>query len=277
MTTVPTIALNDGRRMPRAGLGTWPMGDAEAERAIRAAIPLGYRLIDTAARYGNERGVGRAVAAAPVPREDLFVTTKLRGAQHGYEEALAGFEESRARLGLDYVDLFLIHWPLPRMDRYVDTWRAFIDLQERGLARSIGVSNFTAPQIERLQGETGVLPAVNQVELHPDFAQADLREWHAARGIVTQSWSPLGARSPLLSDPVIAGIARGRGRSPAQVVLRWHLQVGAVPIPKSSDPARLAENLDVFGFELDDAEMAALATLDRGHRQGGDPDVYVEL
>ena len=263
--------------MPRIGLGTWPMGDEEAERAIGAAIPLGYRLIDTAARYGNERGVGRAVAAAPVPREDLFVTTKLRGAQHGYHEALAGFEESRARLGLDFVDLFLIHWPLPRIDRYVEAWRAFVNLRERGLARSIGVSNFTAPQIERLQGETGVLPAVNQVELHPDLAQAGLRGLHAARGIVTQSWSPLGARSDLLSNPVIEGIARGRGRSPAQVVLRWHLQVGAVPIPKSSDPARLAENIDVFGFELDDADMAALAALDRGRRLGGDPDVYVEL
>lgn len=277
MTPAPTIALNDGRAMPRLGLGTWPMDDAEAERAVGAAIEAGYRLIDTAARYGNERGVGRAVAAAAVPREELFVTTKLRGSQHGHDEALAGFEESRARLGVGHVDLYLIHWPLPGLDRYVETWHAFIELRERGLARSIGVSNFTAAHIERLERETGVLPAVNQIELHPDFAQAGQRGWDAAHGIATQSWSPLGAGSDLLEDPVIQEVARARERTPAQVVLRWHVQVGAVPIPKSSSPQRLAENLDVFGFELEDSEMAALAALDRGNRLGGDPDVYVEL
>ncbi len=277
MTPAPTTVLNDGREMPRLGLGTWPMDDDEAEVAVGAAIEAGYRLVDTAARYGNERGVGRAVAAAAVPREELFVATKLRGSQHGDEESLAGFEESRARLGLEYVNLYLIHWPLPGLDRYVPTWRAFIELRERGLARSIGVSNFTPAHIERLERETGVLPAIDQIEMHPDFAQAPLRGWLSARGIVAQSWSPLGARSDLLADPVIGQIARARGRTPAQVVLRWHVQVGAVPIPKSSDPQRLAENLDVFGFALDDGEMAALAGLDRGNRLGGDPDVYVEM
>jgi diketogulonate reductase-like aldo/keto reductase len=277
VTPAPTITLNDGRDMPRLGLGTWPMGDAQAEAAVGAAIEMGYRLIDTAARYGNERGVGRALAAAAVPREELFVVTKLRGAQHGYDEALAGFERSRERLGLDHVDLYLIHWPLPGLDRYVATWRAFVELRERGLARSIGVSNFTAAHIERLERETGVLPAVDQVEMHPRLAQAGLRAWLAGRGIAAQSWSPLGARSDLLADPVIAAIARERGRTPAQVVLRWHLQAGAVPIPKSSDPRRLAENLDVFGFALDDGEMAALAALDGDGRIGGDPDVYVEM
>jgi len=277
MVPAPTIALNDGRPMPRLGLGTWPMDDPEAERAVGAAIEAGYRLIDTAARYGNERGVGRAVAAAAVPRGELFVTTKLRGSQHGRDEALAGFEESRARLGLDHVDLYLIHWPLPGLDRYVATWRALIELRDLGVVRSIGVSNFTAAHIERLERETGVLPAVNQIELHPDLAQPQMRTWHAAHGIAIQSWSPLGAGSDLLSDPVIQEIAQARGRTPAQVVLRWHVQVGAVPIPKSSSPRRMAENLDVFGFDLDDAEMATLAALDRGNRLGGDPDVYVEL
>ena len=277
MTPAPTIELNDGRAMPRLGLGTWPMDDEEAEVAVRAAIEGGYRMIDTAARYGNERGVGRAVAAASVPREELFVVTKLRGSQQGYEEAMAAFEESRERLGLEYVDLYLIHWPLPGLDRYVASWRAFVELRERGLARSIGVSNFTPAHIERLERETGLLPAVDQIEMHPDFPQAPLGAWCAGRGIVVQSWSPLGAGSALLSDPAIGAIARACGRTPAQVVLRWHLQAGAVPIPKSSDPRRLAQNLDVFGFALDDAEMAALAALDRGHRQGGDPDVYVEM
>jgi diketogulonate reductase-like aldo/keto reductase len=263
--------------MPRLGLGTWPMDDAEAEAVVGEAIEMGYRMIDTAARYGNERGVGRAVAGAAVPREELFVVTKLRGAQHGRDETLAGFEESLERLGLDHVDLYLIHWPLPGLDRYVATWRAFVELRERGLARSIGVSNFTPAHIERLERETGVLPAVDQIEMHPRFQQAPLRAWLAERGIAAQSWSPLGAGSDLLADPVIEGIAQARGRTPGQVVLRWHLQAGAVPIPKSSDPRRLADNLDVFGFALDDAEMAALAGLDHGVRIGGDPDGYVEL
>ncbi|WP_433444001.1 aldo/keto reductase [Nonomuraea sp. CA-141351] len=271
-----TITLSDGRKMPRLGLGTWPMDDEQARQAVTQAIPLGYRLIDTAASYGNEAGVGAAVADADVAREELFVTTKLRGSQHGYDAALRGFEESRARLGLDYVDLYLIHWPLPGRGLYADTWRAFVHLQEQGLARSIGVSNFTPEQIERLVEETGVWPAVNQVELHPGFAQRELLAWHAEHGIVTESWTPLGRGPKLFDEPAVAETAAAHGRTPAQVVLRWHLQLGAVPIPKSADPERMRQNLEVFDFSLTDDEMARISSLGGG-RQGGDPETYVEL
>lgn len=275
-----TVMLADGREMPRLGLGTWPMDDDEARQAVAHAVSLGYRLIDTAASYGNEAGVGAGVADAGVARDDLFVTTKLRGSQHGYDAAMRGFEESRARLGLDYVDLYLIHWPLPGRGLYTDTWRAFVHLREQGLARSIGVSNFTPEQIERVAGETGVWPAVNQVELHPGFSQRDLRAWHAEHGIVTESWSPLGAGNKLLDDPAVTGVAAAHGRTPAQVVLRWHVQLGAVPIPKSSNPERMRQNLEVFDFSLSEEEMARLDALDApggGGRLGGDPDTHVEL
>ncbi|MFC4120754.1 aldo/keto reductase [Nonomuraea zeae] len=273
-----TVTLSDGRPMPRLGLGTWPMDDEEARQAVTHAVSLGYRLIDTAASYGNEAGVGAAVAEASVAREELFVTTKLRGSHHGYDAAMRGFEESRARLGLEYVDLYLIHWPLPGRDLYADTWRAFVHLREQGLARSIGVSNFTPEQIERVAGETGVWPAVNQVELHPGFAQRDLRAWHAEHGIVTESWSPLGRGRKLLGEPVVADLAAAHGRTPAQIVLRWHLQLGAVPIPKSADPERMRQNLEVFDFGLAEEEMAQLGDLDDpGGRMGGDPDTHVEL
>jgi 2,5-diketo-D-gluconate reductase A len=252
------------------------MDDVEAAAAVATALETGYRLIDTAASYGNETGVGRALAASDVDREDVFVTTKLRGSQHGYESALAGFEESRQRLGLEYLDLFLIHWPLPSLDRYVESWKALVHLREQGLARSIGVSNFTPAQIERLVEETSAWPVVNQVELHPDFAQSELTQWHSEHGIVTEAWSPL-ARADLLSDPLIGELARSHRRSAGQVVLRWHLQIGTVPIPKSSNARRIAENFSVFEFSLGGAEMAALATLDRGNRQGGDPDQHIEL
>nr|WP_239076171.1 aldo/keto reductase [Streptomyces sp. SID9913] len=268
--------MNDGTTIPALGLGTWPMDDAEAERAVTTALRTGYRLIDTAANYRNETGVGRAVARAGVPREEIVVTTKLPGRHHGYEETLASFEESRARLGLEYVDLYLIHWPLPRVDRYVDSWRAMIDLRERGLVRSIGVSNFTADHIGRLERETGVLPSVNQIELHPYFPQEDLRAHHAAKGVLTESWSPLGRGSKLLDDLAVAAVAEAHGVTPAQAVLRWHVQLGALPVPKSSDPARQRANLDVFGFALDDAQMRTLS--DRAHRRiGGDPEVHEEF
>lgn len=279
MPTVPTRTLSDGLQLPLAGLGTWPLTDEEAERAVGSAIDLGCRLVDTAARYENERGVGRGVAAAltrGVPREELVVTTKLRGSDQGYDEALAGFEASRGRLGVERIDLFLIHWPLPFLGRYVDTWRAFVHLREQGFVRSIGVSNFTTAQIERLLGETGVAPAVNQVELHPSFAQAEQVAADAAAGVVTEAWSPLG-RGELLGDPVVTGIADAHGRTPGQVVLRWHVQRGVVPIPKSANPQRQAENLALFDFELSAAEMAALGSLDRGARQGGDPEVHEEF
>jgi len=271
----PTIELFDGRTIPQLGFGTWPLDDDEAYAAVGTALERGYRLIDSAARYDNEVGVGRAVADSGVPREEIVVTTKLPGADHGYEEALAGFEQSRQRLGLEYVDLYLIHWPLPTIDRFVDTWRAFVQLREQGLARSIGVSNFTPAQIERIVAETGVWPAVNQIELHPDFAQADVRAWHAEHGVAIEAWRPLGRG--LLGHPKLAEIGEAHDKTPAQVVLRWHVQLGLVAIPKSADPERIAQNIDVFDFELSEAELASLAELDRENRLGGDPDTHVEL
>ncbi|MCX4475254.1 aldo/keto reductase [Streptomyces cellulosae] len=276
MTSIQKHTLNDGTTIPAIGLGTWPMDDAEAERAVTTALHAGYRLIDTAANYRNETGVGRAVAGAGVPREEIVVTTKLPGRHHGYEETLASFEESRARLGLDHVDLYLIHWPLPRVDKYVDSWKAMIKLREDGLVRSIGVSNFTPAHVERLEKETGVLPSVNQVELHPFFPQEELRAHHADKGVLVESWSPLGRGSQLLDDLAVAAVADAHGITPAQAVLRWHVQLGAVPVPKSSDPERQRANLDVFGFELDDAQMRTLS--DRAHRRiGGDPEVHEEF
>lgn len=276
MISIPVHTLNDGTTIPAIGLGTWPMDDTQAEQAVRDALELGYRLVDTATNYRNETGVGRGIARSGVPREEVVVTTKLPGRHHGYEETLASFEESRARLGLDYVDLYLIHWPLPRVDKYVDSWRAMIKLREDGLVRSVGVSNFTAGHIERLGKETGVLPSVNQIELHPLFPQAELRAFHADRGIVTESWSPLGRGTDLLDDPVVGTVAEALQVTPGQVVLRWHVQLGAVPIPKSGDPGRQRANLDVFGFELSPAQMTAIA--DRSHRRlGGDPEVHQEF
>ena len=276
MANVPTHRLNDGYTLPGIGLGTWPLDDDAAETAVRNALALGYRLVDTAANYRNERGTGRAVTHGDVPREEIVVTTKLPGRDHGYESTLRSFEESRARLGLDYVDLYLIHWPLPRVDRYVDSWRAMVKLRDEGLVRSVGVSNFTPSQIDRLERETGVLPAVNQVELHPWFPQEELRRYHAGKGIVTESWSPLGRGSGLLRDPAVVAVAERHGVSPAQVVLRWHVQLGAVPLPKSADPGRQQANLALDGIDLSDADLAALGG--GPHRRlGGDPDVHEEF
>ncbi|MFD4562947.1 aldo/keto reductase [Streptomyces sp. NPDC058467] len=276
MISIPAHALNDGTKIPAIGLGTWPMDDAQAEKAVSEALAIGYRLIDTATNYRNETGTGRGIARSDVPREEIVVTTKLPGRHHGYEETLTSFEESRRRLGLAYVDLYLIHWPLPRVGKYPESWKAMVKLREEGLVRSIGVSNFTPEHIARLEEETGVLPSVNQIELHPYLPQDELRAFHTEKGIVTESWSPLGRGSQLLDDPTLTEIAQAHGVTPGQVVLRWHTQLGAVPIPKSADPGRQRENLDVFGFELTPAEMAAVSDRPR-RRLGGDPDVHEEF
>ncbi|MDN2708619.1 aldo/keto reductase [Janthinobacterium sp. SUN118] len=274
--TIPHLLLNDGRRIAQIGFGTWPLDDAQAETAVQAALACGYRMLDTAARYGNETGVGRGIAASGVPRAEVCITSKLRGSEHGYDSTLRAFDATLAALGTDYLDLYLIHWPLPMRELYVDTWRAFVRLRGEGRIRSIGVSNFQPAHIERLRAETGVLPAVNQVELHPDFSQAALRAWHAAQGIVIESWSPLG-RGALLQDATVARLAQKHGRSAAQILLRWHVQHGLVAIPKSQDPARMRQNLALFDFALDADDLAALALLDGAHRQGGDPDTNLEL
>ncbi|MFH8342237.1 aldo/keto reductase [Streptomyces sp. AM6-12] len=276
MNGIPVHTLNDGTTIPALGLGTWPLDDTAAERAVRDALGLGYRLVDTAVNYRNEAGVGRAVTDGGVPREEVVVTTKLPGRHHGYQETLASFEESRRRLGLEYVDLYLIHWPNPRVGKYVDSWKAMIKLREDGLVRSIGVSNFTPEHIIRLEKETGVLPSVNQIELHPLFPQEELRAFHADQGILTESWSPLGRGGQLLGDPEVGRIADEHGVSPGQVLLRWHVQLGALPIPKSADPERRRANLDVFGFELDSDQMAAIAR-HAPRRLGGDPETHEEF
>ncbi|WP_403020494.1 aldo/keto reductase [Salinibacterium sp. GXW1014] len=281
--TTPTITLNDGRDIPALGLGTYKLTGDEGISSMTAAVASGYRMLDTALNYGNEREVGEAVRAAagleqPVSREELFVTTKLPGRHHGFDEAIASLEESLGNLGLDYVDLYLIHWPLPKVDRYVDAWRGFIELRERGLARSIGVSNFTPQHLTRLIEETGVTPAVNQVELHPRFSQEPLRDFHREHGVVTQSWSPLGSRhADFATEPAIVQIAEALGVTPTQVVLRWHVQLGAIPLPKSGDAERQRENLDVFGFELDDEQVAAISALEFGRLWDGDPDTHEEF
>ena len=275
--TAHAYALADGNTIPAIGLGTYGLNDQSGVEAIVSAIRDGYRLIDTAYNYGNEEVVAEAIRRSEVDRSDLFVTTKLPGRHHGTEETLASFEQSRKRLDLDWVDLYLIHWPNPRRDRYVDSWRSMIKLKERGVVRSIGVSNFTPAMLDRLADETGLVPVVNQVELHPYFPQAELRAYHVEHAIRTESWSPLAKRSELLSEPVIAEIAAAHEATPAQVVLAWHLALGAVPIPKSADAARRRENLDVFGIELDEAEVAAISGLERGRLWGADPETHEEL
>lgn len=276
MPETPVRTLDDGHEIPAVGLGTWPLDDDAAEQAVAGALGLGYRLIDTALNYGNETGTGRGIARGGVPREDVFVTTKVPGRHHGYEKTLASFEESRRNLGLAYVDLYLIHWPLPRVGLYVDTWRALIRLREEGLVRSIGVSNFTAEHLARLEDETGVLPAVNQIEMHPRLPQEELRAVHAAKGIVTESWSPLGRGRDLLADPDVVAVAGAHGVTPGQAVLRWHTQLGSVPIPKSADPGRQRENLDLFGFELTPDELSRISAGSQ-ERFGGDPEVHEEF
>ncbi|GGS41437.1 aldo/keto reductase [Streptomyces griseoviridis] len=268
---VPPIILNNGVEMPQLGFGVWQVPDDEAETAVATALQAGYRSIDTAAIYGNERGTGKAIAASGLPREDLFVTTKLWNSEQGYDSTLRAFDASLDKLGLEYVDLYLIHWPMPARDRYVDTYKAFEKILADGRARAIGVSNFLPEHIERLTGETSVIPAVNQIELHPHLQQHAAREYHAEQGIATEAWSPLGSGKGLLEVPAIVAIGRKHGRSPAQVVLRWHLQIGNIVIPKSVTPSRIKENIEVFDFRLDDEDLAAISALNEDRRVGFDP------
>ncbi|QEO13951.1 aldo/keto reductase [Agromyces intestinalis] len=273
----PEYALRDGNRIPALGLGTYGLNDEAGVDAVLAAIDDGYRLLDTAYNYGNEQVIGDAVARTDVDRSDLIITTKLPGRHHGYDETLQSFEESRRRLGVEWIDLYLIHWPNPSVDKYVESWRAMISLREKGLARSIGVSNFTEQMLTRLGDETGLLPVVNQVELHPYFPQGELRAFHDEHGIRTESWSPLGKRSALLEEPVITELAARHGVTPAQLVLRWHVELETIPIPKSADAVRRRSNLDVFGFELAPEEVEAISALERGRLWGADPNTHEEM
>ncbi|MER5334153.1 aldo/keto reductase [Micromonospora sp. NPDC002717] len=269
--TIPTMTLNNGVEIPQLGFGVFQVPDDQTAAAVTAAIQAGYRSIDTAAIYGNEAGVGRALAASGLPREERFVTTKLWNADHGYDATLRAFDASLAKLGLDYVDLYLIHWPTPARDLYLDSWRALERLAAEGRIRAAGVSNFQPAHLKRLLDGSALTPAVNQIELHPGLQQADLRVFHAQHGIATEAWSPL-AQGAVLDDPAITAIATRTGKSPAQVVLRWHLQLGNIVIPKSVTPSRIRQNLDVFDFHLTDEEMASIAATDRGLRTGPHPD-----
>jgi 2,5-diketo-D-gluconate reductase A len=269
--TVPTVTLNNGVEIPQLGFGVFQVPDAETTAAVSAALEAGYRSIDTAAVYGNEAGVGAALASSGLPREELFVTTKLWNADQGYDATLRAFDTSLAKLGLDHVDLYLIHWPTPARDLYRESWRAIGKLAADGRIRAAGVSNFQPAHLRRLLEESALVPAVNQIELHPGLQQRELRSLHAESGIATEAWSPL-AQGAVLGESALKEIAERHGRSPAQVVLRWHLQLGNVVIPKSVTPARIRENIDVFDFVLGDEEMSAIAALDRGLRTGPDPD-----
>lgn len=269
---VPAHSLSDGSTIPQLGFGVWQVPDDEAQVAVTEALRVGYRLIDTAAAYRNEAGVGRAVAESGLARDEIYLTTKLNNPDQGYDAALRAYDASVERLGVETVDLYLIHWAAPAFDLYSDSWKAFVHLLEEGRVRSIGVSNFQVAYLERIIGETGVTPVLNQIELHPYLQQEELRAFHAEHGIATEAWSPLGSGKGLLDDPVFAEIARAHQVTPAQVVLAWHLQIGNVVIPKSVTPARIEENLAAATLRLTDEDMAAIAGQDRGHRYGGDPD-----
>lgn len=274
---IPQITLNDGHPFAEVGLGTYKLQGDDGIAAIRAGIDAGYRVLDTAVNYDNEREVGEAVRTGSVDRDEIIVTTKIPGRHHGYDEAIASGRESNETIGLGRIDLLLIHWPNPSVDKYVDTFRGMLALRDEGLVRSVGVSNFTVPMLQRLIDETGVVPAVNQVEMHPYFPQGELRAFHAEHGIRTESWSPLARRSDLLAEPLVAQLAQDNGVTPTQLVVRWHVQLGSTPIPKSADPTRQRENADVFGFELSDVDVKRLSNLERGRLWGGDPDTHEEM
>ncbi|GLY37399.1 oxidoreductase [Amycolatopsis sp. NBRC 101858] len=270
---VPAVELTNGVRIPQFGFGVFQIPPEETAQAVRTALEAGYRHIDTAQMYRNEEGVGAGIAELGVAREDVFVTTKLANDAHGHDNAITALEGSLRRLGFDYVDLYLIHWPLPHKDNYLRTWRGFEEILRAGKARAIGVSNFQPAHLDRLAEETSTVPAVNQIELHPALQQTELRAYHREHGIATEAWSPL-AQAEVLEDPVLADLAEKHGRTAAQVVLRWHIQLGNIVFPKSSSPERIKQNIDVFGFELDDEDMTAIGKLDDGRRTGPDPDTF---
>jgi diketogulonate reductase-like aldo/keto reductase len=269
---VTTLKLNNGMQIPQIGYGVFQVPPKETAEHVKDALAAGYRLIDTAQGYHNEEGVGQALRETDVPRDEIFVTTKLTNSEHGRDKALRAFDKSMDKLGLDVLDLFLIHWPLPMYDQYVETWQAFKEILDSGRVKAIGVSNFKIPHLQRLIDETGTVPALNQVELHPWFPQTELREFHDQHGIVTESWGPIGQGKGVLEEPTLAEIAQETGKSAAQVVLRWHVQNGLVAIPKSVNPDRIRQNLDVFDFELSEDQMARIAKLDSGKRLGPDPE-----
>ena len=272
-TEVPVLTLHDGVEMPQLGFGVFQIPPEETQERVEEALAAGYRHVDTAAAYRNEAGVGAAIAAGGVRREDVFVTTKLWNSEQGYDSTLRAFEKSIERLGTGHVDLYLIHWPLPSRDLFLDTWRAFERIKEEGGARSIGVSNFRVEDLERLETEAEQRPTVNQIELHPRLQQAELRAWHADHDVATEAWSPL-AQGDLLEDGTIETVAAHHERTPAQVILRWHLQIGNVVIPKSVTPERIRENFELFDFALSEDDMAAIERLDAGERVGPDPGSF---
>jgi diketogulonate reductase-like aldo/keto reductase len=274
VSKVPPIILNNGVEMPQLGFGVWQVPDDEAEQAVATALESGYRSIDTAAIYGNEEGTGKAIATSGIPREELFVTTKLWNSDQGYDSTLRAFDTSLDKLGLDYLDLYLIHWPLPSRGKYIDTYKAFEKLYTDGRIKAIGVSNFYPEYLEQLIEATSVIPAVNQIELHPHLQQHAAREYHAQQGIATEAWSPLGSGKGLLEVPAIVAIAQKHNRTPAQIVLRWHIQLGNVVIPKSVTPSRIKENIDVFDFSLDTEDIAAISALNEDRRLGPDPATF---
>ncbi|MGE0066236.1 MAG: aldo/keto reductase [Solirubrobacterales bacterium] len=274
VASIPTVELHDGVEIPQLGFGVFQVPPELTQKVVEEALASGYRHIDTAASYGNEEGVGAAIAATGIPREEIFVTTKLWNTEQGYDSTLRALERSLEKLRLDQVDLYLIHWPMPAEDRYFDTWRAFERLRGEGATRSIGVSNFRVEELERLGAEADLQPTVNQIELHPRLQQAELRAWHAEHGVATEAWSPL-AQGGVLAEPAILEVAENHGRTPAQAILRWHLQLGNIVIPKSATPERIRENAEVFDFELEADEMEAFAPLDAGERVGPDPATFL--
>lgn len=279
MTRVPTYTLNDGNTLPAIGLGTYGLSGGTGVAAMVHGLETGYRLLDTAVNYDNEREVGEALRRSGLLRADVKITSKIPGRHHAYEAAVASTHASLERLGVEYLDMHLIHWPNPSVGKYVEAWRALVDLREQGLVRSIGVSNFTREHLGRIIDESGVVPAVNQIELHPYFPQAEMRRVHDELGIRTESWSPLGKRQAPYAEPAVRSAAERNRVSPAQVILRWQHQLGAVPIPKSADQGRQAQNIDIFGFELTEDEVASITALGRsdGRLFGGDPDLHEEM